>query len=247
MAERRIAVLFDAENINCQIAERVLTRLASRGTVQIRRAVGNLATLSAWTDCAKAHGVELVLQPCLGKGKNGADIRLTIEAMDIVHDRRVDTVALVTRDRDFTPLALRLRGAGLDVWGFAPDEPNAVFAAACTQFEVIATPALRPTPANAVSLPKPVPAKAAPPPVVGVPKFSKAELARLAAVVAEVSRNGPVAPAALCKAIVEAEPDLATRLSGSGRFLKWLVALRLVKRVGSGPTLLVRAQEKQAA
>lgn len=224
MVDARIAVLFDAENINCDTARRVLQQLHRRGEVPIRRAVGDFsgAALAGWIDCARENGIELVLQPGLGKGKNGADIRLVIEAMDIAHQGRIDTVALVTRDRDFTPLALRLRHAGLVVWGFAQTEPHEAFRAACSSFEVIG---------------KPAPATVPP----AGPMFRSDELKRLRKIAQVISRDGPVSPVVLTKAIIVAEPDLATRLSGRGKFLKVLVALGVVERVGAGPALQVRA------
>lgn len=226
MATTRIAVLFDAENINCQTALQALAALPLRGEVQIKRAVGDFsaANLACWIDCGRDNGIELVLQPSLGKGKNGADIRLTIEAMDIVYRGRIDAIALVTRDRDFTPLALRLRDAGLLVLGLAQSEPAISFRAACSSFVILGAPPplMQPKPAT-------------------VPAFDKSEVASLRRVCLQASQNGPVPAVTLAKAIASAAPALATRLSGNGKFLKRLVALGVVERVGSGAAQLVQA------
>lgn len=231
MVDARIAVLFDAENVSCAFARRVLRQLHGRGEVPIRRAVGDfsLGALAGWMDCARENGIELVLQPGLGKGKNGADIRLAIEAMDIAHQRLIDTVALVTHDRDFTPLALRLRHAGLAVWGFAHAQPHEAFRAACSSFEVTGHA---------------LPAAIAPPSVAiasTLPTFGSDEVIRLRHIARIASRDGPILPIILSKAIIAAEPELATRLSGQGKFLKTLVALGIVQRVGAGADLQVRA------
>jgi uncharacterized protein (TIGR00288 family) len=229
MAEARIAVLFDAENINCGTATKAMKLLADRGSVQIKRAVGDFssATLAAWIACGRDNGIELVLQPSLGKGKNGADIRLTIEAMDIVHQGHVDTIALVTRDRDFTPLALRLREAGLQVLGLAQAAPSDAFVAACSRFEVIATPVSLAGPDAEVAVPKKAKAK------VPQPLGSK-QLARLRKVVAEACQNGPILASALRSAICRAEPDLLPLLGGKGKFQKRLLAQGLVEIAGKG-------------
>lgn len=228
MAAKRIAVLFDAENINCQTALQALAALPAHGTVQLRRAVGDFSAtnLACWIDCGRNNGIELVLQPSLGKGKNGADIRLTIEAMDIVHRSGVDAIALVTRDRDFTPLALRLREAGLLVLGLAQSEPAIAFRAACSSFVVLGTPSPKP-----ITRPKPAAA----------PAFDKSEMAILRRVCLLSSQTGPIQAATLAKAIASAEPGLATRLSGNGKFLKRLVALGVVEHVGSGAAQLIQA------
>lgn len=241
MAKPRIAVLFDAENINCATAQRALTVLATLGTVQIKRAVGDFSAtgLATWIGCGRDNGIDLVLQPGLGKGKNAADIKLTIEAMDIVHQRSVDTVALVTRDRDFTPLALRLREAGLTVLGFAQQEPSPAFAAACSRFEVIgAAPVVVMTPLT-VNVPPVAP-------VAGV-KLTNDEKAQLRQIVAAAIKTEVVTHGTLKSVIVAQAPDLATRLSGQGRFFKALVAHGIVERVGSGPNLMVRAPRLQKA
>lgn len=235
MSEARIAVLFDAENVNCETAERVLAALARLGLVQIRKAVGDFSALglARWIGCCTDNGIELVMQPTLGKGKNSADIRLTIEAMDIAHRGHVDTVALVTRDRDFAPLAQRLRDAGLVVLGFAENEPNVAFRQACSRFEVIGAVMAPVGPA-----PKPAP----------LPAFDKEELQRLRKVIAEASGAAPVASSTLAAAMRKAEPALQARLGGEGKFQKALLALALVEIVGSGNTQRLRpASDKQAA
>ncbi|KRA47685.1 NYN domain-containing protein [Devosia sp. Root635] len=225
MTLQQIAVLFDAENIDCVTAGRALNTLAARGRIVVMRAVGDFsaATLSNWVECARAHGIELVMQPGLGKGKNAADIRLTIEAMDIAHAGKIDTMALVTHDRDFTPLALRLRNAGLTVLGMGRVEPSATFRAACSAFELFAPM-------------KPMAEKA-----IEAIQLDKGEMARLQRAVATASKQGPISPVNLTRAIIAAEPALATRLSGRGKFLKTLVAHGLAERVGSGPEMMVQA------
>ena len=71
--------------------------------------------------------------------------------------------------------------------------------------------------------------------------FGSDELKRLKKIAKVVSRDGPVSPVVLTKAIIAAEPDLATRLSGRGKFLKTLVAIGIVERLGTGAALQVRA------
>lgn len=116
----RIAVSFDAENINCTTAKAALVRLRQRGQTDIRRAVGDfsMASLQHWIDCAREEAIELVMQPSLGKGKNAADIRLTIEASTSYEmDGR-------TQSRWFRRIAISRRwrftcaAAALQCWGF---------------------------------------------------------------------------------------------------------------------------------
>lgn len=186
----------------------------------------------------------MILQPNLGKGKNSADIRLAIEAIEIAHQRSINTVALVTRDRDFTPLAHRLRHMGLAVLGYAESEPSHAFRAACSSFEIIgrSETVVRLTPAPAAVKPKPVTPSAAAKPV-----FSKDEMQRLHTVVAGACTDGPVASSALSAALRKAEPGLHQRLGGLGKFQKSLVALALVSIVGSGAKQRLQAPGREHA
>jgi hypothetical protein len=68
--------------------------------------------LSEWAEFARGQGVEIVSQPNGGAGKNSADIALTIGAMDLLYEGVAGTFVLASNDRDFVPLALRLRRSG---------------------------------------------------------------------------------------------------------------------------------------
>src|SRR5690606_32998111 len=108
---------------------------------------------------------------------------LTIEAMDIAHLGHIDTIVLVTRDRDFTPLALRLRQYGMAVWGFAESEPSAGFRAACSSFELVPRPAPPPVAQAAAATQPAIVAKAS-----AAPKpAAKAAVQPKAAVVLETA------------------------------------------------------------
>lgn len=211
MNKPRIAVLFDAENTSCSTVEQVLRQLRQIGTVQSACAVGDFFHLTGWVECAREHGVDLVLQPNLGKGKNSADIRLAIEAMDLVHRGRLDTLALVTRDRDFAPLAFRLRESGIAVLGFSQDEPSSAFRAACSHFTVLTPPA----------------------PQAGNNQLLTAqEQQRLKKIVSDACRAGTIDHVSLHQAIKTGAPELATRLHG--KFVSRLLAHGIVARIGSG-------------
>lgn len=237
MSRPAIAVFFDAENINPRLALPTLQRLGQGGIIKTKRAVGDFSgsLLSGWIATATANGIELVMQQGLGKGKNSADIAMTIEAMEVALRGNVETIALVSNDGDFAPLALRLRRYGLTVLGLGGVKASTAFRAACTSFEDIAEAA-----------PAPVQAK---PPSPVLPPLTPAELASARTIVAAACRDagGALMPAHLCRAIVLGDPTLATRLSGKGKFLKTLVDNGIVERVGSGPALKVRMASLRVA
>jgi hypothetical protein len=54
----------------------------------------------------------------LTRGKNATDMKLVIEAMDMLHGRQLDVVCIASSDGDFTPLAERMRMNAIAIYGF---------------------------------------------------------------------------------------------------------------------------------
>ena len=114
----RIAVLIDAENIAAEFAGAIIKRANSLGDLNIVRLFGDFTEirLSGWLDVARAAGYFTMLQLSGGRAKNSTDIALAIDAMDILYSGAIDAFCLVSDDRDFVPLAVRLRAAGKRVY-----------------------------------------------------------------------------------------------------------------------------------
>lgn len=131
-----IALLIDADNASAAAIDRVLTVLAELGTVNIRRAYGNWTktALKPWTAIINRYGVEPCQQFDIIKGKNATDMRLTIDAMDLLFRGRVHGFGIMSSDGDFAPLVMRLRQDGLPVYGFGLDKTPEAFQQACTRF-----------------------------------------------------------------------------------------------------------------
>ncbi|MEH3098774.1 NYN domain-containing protein [Sphingomonas adhaesiva] len=133
---RNIALLIDADNASWHALDPVLTALAEFGSVNIRRVYGNWSkdALKGWRDMTVKHGIEPQQQFDLTKGKNATDMKMTIDAMDLLHRGRVDAFGIMSSDSDFMPLATRIRQDGLDVYGFGNANTPAGFRNACTRF-----------------------------------------------------------------------------------------------------------------
>ena len=67
-------------------------------------------------------------------GKNATDSAMIIDAMDILYTGRVDGFCIVSSDSDFTRLAIRLREAGMKVFGIGEKKTPTPFIAACDKF-----------------------------------------------------------------------------------------------------------------
>jgi uncharacterized protein (TIGR00288 family) len=133
---RNIALLIDADNASPHSLDPVLTVLAELGTVNIRRVYGNWskASLKGWSEMSLRHAIEQFQQLDITKGKNATDMKMTIDAMDLLFRGRVDGFGIMSSDSDFMPLATRIRQDGLDVYGFGTSKTPEPFRAACTRF-----------------------------------------------------------------------------------------------------------------
>lgn len=131
-----IALLIDADNASHQGIDPVLTVLAELGTVNIRRAYGNWRKqgLKSWVDKLHRYGIEPQQQFDLTKGKNATDMKMTIDAMDLLFGGRVDGFGIMSSDSDFMPMAMRIRQDGLPVYGFGSSKTPDAFKQACSRF-----------------------------------------------------------------------------------------------------------------
>lgn len=131
-----IALLIDADNSPSRFAQRIFSELARHGKVNIRRAYGNWTSsyLKGWEALLQEHAIQPIQQYDLTKGKNATDIAMTIDAMDILYTKQVDTFCIVTSDCDFTPLATRILSEGRTVIGFGERKTPSVFVNACSTF-----------------------------------------------------------------------------------------------------------------
>ncbi|OCC24510.1 hypothetical protein MB02_03195 [Croceicoccus estronivorus] len=131
-----IALLIDADNASPAGIDPVLTILAELGQVNIRRAYGNWRkpALKGWADIVHHYGIEPQQQFDITKGKNATDMKMTIDAMDLLYRGRVHGFGIMSSDSDFMPLAMRIRQDGYPVYGFGNSRTPEAFRQACTRF-----------------------------------------------------------------------------------------------------------------
>jgi uncharacterized protein (TIGR00288 family) len=118
--EANIALLIDADNASPDHLDEVLLVLGELGTINIRRAYGNWAkaSLKGWGQLTGLHSIVPMQQFDVVKGKSATDMRMTIDAMDLLYRGNVDGFGIMSSDSDFLPLAQRIREDGLQVYGF---------------------------------------------------------------------------------------------------------------------------------
>jgi uncharacterized protein (TIGR00288 family) len=135
-SELNIALLIDADNASPDHLDDVLLVLGELGTINIRRAYGNWekASLKGWSTLSSGHSIMQIQQRDVAKGKSATDMKMTIDAMDLLYRGHVDGFGIMSSDSDFLPLAQRIREDGLDVYGFGTTKTPTSFQQACTRF-----------------------------------------------------------------------------------------------------------------
>ena len=134
--EANVALLIDADNASPDHLDEVLLVLGELGTINIRRAYGNWAkaSLKGWGNLTGTHSIIPMQQFDVVKGKSATDMRMTIDAMDLLYRGNVDGFGIMSSDSDFLPLAQRIREEGLPVYGFGMAKTPISFQQACTRF-----------------------------------------------------------------------------------------------------------------
>lgn len=133
---RNIALLIDADNASPSTLDAALTILGDLGTVNVRRIYGNWSkpALKGWAQLVHRHALEPQQQFDLTKGKNATDMKMTIDAMDLLYGGHVEGFGIMSSDSDFMPLAIRIRQNGTPVYGFGSSRTPEAFREACTRF-----------------------------------------------------------------------------------------------------------------
>src|SRR5918993_6118909 len=87
----RLAVLIDADNARPSVVEGLLAEVAKYGVAGVRRAHGDWTTpnLAGWKGVLLDHSIQPVQQFRYTVGKNATDSAMIIDAMDLLHSRRL--------------------------------------------------------------------------------------------------------------------------------------------------------------
>jgi len=137
--ERCLAVLIDAENVPAKKIKEIMVEIATYGLPTIKRIYGDWTDNSArgWKQVLLENAITPIQQYSYTTGKNSSDSAMIIDAMDILYTGKVQGFVLVSSDSDFTRLAIRLREAGMVVYGIGEQKTPAPFRAACDKFTYI--------------------------------------------------------------------------------------------------------------
>ena len=132
----RLAVLIDADNVPYSNVKDMLEEIAKYGTPTFKRIYGDWTKphVSGWKGVLLENAITPIQQYSYTTGKNATDSAMIIDAMDILYTGRVDGFCIVSSDSDFTRLAIRLREAGMKVFGLGEKKTPGSFISACDKF-----------------------------------------------------------------------------------------------------------------
>jgi hypothetical protein len=228
----RLAVLIDADNARPSVVEGLLAEVAKYGVAGVRRAYGDWTTpnLAGWKAALLDHSIQPVQQFRYTVGKNATDSAMIIDAMDLLHSRRLDGFCIVSSDSDFTGLARRIREDGLLVVGFGERKTPRPFVAACDRF--VHTELLGPeAPGREAAGQKPAADPAADTRLVGLIR---------GAVEAASDDTGWASLGAVGRNIASQSPEFDARTYGYPKLSELVAALPLFemeeRRQGEGPS-----------
>ena len=134
--DRQVAVLIDDENVSVGSVEWLFDRISNLGRILIRRAYSDWSKGGNVRDQLLEFGIEPVhVFQASSSGKNASDIRLAIDAIDLLYSSPVDTFVIVSGDADFLPLVNKLRSSGKMVVGAGRQKStSATLVKACDRY-----------------------------------------------------------------------------------------------------------------
>jgi uncharacterized protein (TIGR00288 family) len=160
--DRSLAIFIDFENLALGFQGRrdrfdivrVLERLVEKGKIVAKKAYADWNRFAAFTHGLHEAAIELIEIPRRGQtGKNSADIRLVVDAMDLAYSKEhINTFAIVSGDSDFSPLVSKLKELGKHVIGLGMhDSTSELLRDNCDEFIYYEDLGLAPTLAPAIT------------------------------------------------------------------------------------------------
>lgn len=141
-----LAVFCDFENVALGVREakypsfdikNVLERLLLKGSIVVRKAYCDWDRYKEFKAAMHEAAFELIEIPHVRQsGKNSADIRLVVDALDLCYTKpHVDTFVIISGDSDFSPLVAKLRENNKLVIGVGvKNSTSDLLTSACDEF-----------------------------------------------------------------------------------------------------------------
>src|SRR5947209_19621805 len=144
-SDSTLAVFIDFENLALGFQGRrdrfdivrVLERLVEKGKIVVKKAYADWSRFGPYTQAMHEAAIELIEIPKRQQsGKNSADIRLVVDAIDMAYAKEhITTFVIVSGDSDFSPLVSKLKENGKHVIGLGmQDSTSELLRDNCDEF-----------------------------------------------------------------------------------------------------------------
>ncbi len=143
---KSMAVFCDFENVALGVRDakyaqfdiaKVLERLLLKGSILVKKAYSDWEFYKQFKKAMHQASFELIEVPHVQQsGKNSADIRMVVDALDLCYTKtHVDTFVVVSGDSDFSPLVSKLRENNKTVIGVGVrNSTSDLLVASCDEF-----------------------------------------------------------------------------------------------------------------
>src|SRR3954466_676389 len=143
---RSLAVFCDFENVALGVREakyaqfdmeKVLERLLLKGSIVVKKAYCDWDRYKEFKGTMHEANFELIEIPHIRQsGKNSADIRLVVDALDLCYTKsHLNTFVIISGDSDFSPLVSKLRENAKQVIGVGVKKSTSdLLVANCDEF-----------------------------------------------------------------------------------------------------------------
>lgn len=207
---------------------------ASFGSIAVNRAYCNWQYYGRYRDALLQAAVELIqLFPPGGSAKNGADIKLCLDAVeDLGRFSHIGTVVIVGGDSDYMPVAQKIKAAGRMLVGLATRKStNRHWAKSCHEYRYYENLVDLPVP---VTAPVPTPVGAPPPPPPAPIDIAGELLRRAVKLLAETKGDPWVNKGSIWHMIKRLDPTFDPKEHGYANFPAMVKALESVVEVKKG-------------
>ena len=200
------------ENVGLSSIQWLFDQISDYGRVTIKRAYGDWSSV---TRSARNQMVELGIEPITlfhvtASGKNASDIRLVIDAVDLLYQSPIDIFVIVSSDSDFVPLVSKLRSGGKMVIGAGRGGASRALVISCDRYIYMDRGEEKAQEAVAVS-------------------GQQVDILILRAMSAAMDEEGRVAGSKLRQTMMRLDPAFDVRSTGYSTFTKYLEASPDVK------------------
>ena len=227
-ADGQLAVLIDFENVGLNSIQWLFDQLSHVGRVIVKRAYGDWSAAGSKRDQLLELGIEPIQLFHAAKSKNSSDIRLAIDAVDLLYQSPVETFVIVSSDSDFVSLVNRLRAAGKTVIGAGRQEtaPHSLVIS-CDRYFYLEKTGSRPKRVRPSG------------------KKKKDDLL-LRAIEASIDEDGRVLGSKLHQAILRIDPGFDYRALGYSTLVRYLEAspgIKVIRPRGAGDVTVELADQ----